>query len=114
MLRRSRRAVKERRFFCPSTGGPGSLWVDNPTSIREEELKHAKVPVEIMLGTAVMIPVNSGKVWAVRPRYFPVKRSQPSLVNDNQIKQNESDDNDKTAEMDSVDKEIWWMLSGGR
>jgi hypothetical protein len=65
-LRRSERSPKERRFLRPNDG-PASSWVDNPTTVKEENQKIPKiVHGSVWLATPLLpMLLKDGKEMAV-------------------------------------------------
>jgi hypothetical protein len=122
LLRRSGRKPAERRFWRPDTG-PASAWRDDPTTTKEEESKSAKIPLgimvqgteyslavpSIMMGSTTISASTAATLRVVKPRgrtpvikfdQLPLSEAFKSVPVDDA----EDEDDDKTWEMDTVDK----------
>ena len=104
MLRRSSRKREERRFFRPYNSGPASAWVDIPTSVTEEEERSGKVTLQTKLVQAFFGPDGTGCVQGLQTSNEN-KNVVDNNCNQRNHKESSNEEDDVTAEMDSVDRD---------
>jgi hypothetical protein len=111
-------------FVIVSTAGwqiEGSAWRDDPTTTKEEESKSAKIPLgimvqsteyslavpSIMMGSTTISASTAATLRVVKPRgRTPVIKFDPLPLSEafKSVPVDDDKDDDKTWEMDTVDK----------